>query len=72
MQIIRINNQSLSETLKKDEEAPGSQSDLFRVSFENRVERGGVPLTVPKPDGWAGECATEVSVTMCGTTSVDN
>lgn len=67
-----LNPQSFSETMREDGDASQSESVLFWVSFENRVEKGGVPLTVPKPGGWAGECATEVSVTMCGTTSVDN
>ncbi len=44
----------------------------FEFPLKIGVEGGGVPLTVPKLDGWAGECATEVSVTMCGTTSLDN
>lgn len=66
-----LNPQSFSETGKM-EMPPNQKVFYFKFPFENRVERGGVPFTVPKPGGWAGECATEVSATMCGTTSVDN
>lgn len=47
---------------------------VFYFEFPLKIgwREEGYRLMFPKLDGWAGECAAEVSATMCGATSADN